>query len=206
MTLRPIFVEVMPTFDSIAAHNTRMASCGSATSIGPLTCAVLAEYVYFFESNRSREAILSQVPPFPGSNIVIMPESPEPNFVLRVLWFLFLGWWLSFGAIVVAALLQLTIIGIPGGIWVINRLPQIMTLKSSKKLQVTENQGGVTVVSYGDREQLKWWIRAIYYLLVGCWATILWLFLVWVMGVLIITLPISFWMVGQTGKIQTLRR
>ena len=112
---------------------------------------------------------MSQVPPTPGSNIVIMPESPEPNLVLRVIWFLFLGWWLSFWAILVAALLQLTIIGIPGGIWVINRLPQIMTLKSSRKLQVTEDQGGVTVVSYGDSEQIKWWIRVIYYVLVGWW-------------------------------------
>ena len=149
---------------------------------------------------------MSQVPPNQGSNVVIMAESPEPNLVLRVLWFLFVGWWASFLTIIGAGFLQLTIIGIPAAIWVINRIPQIMTLKSSRKLQAVQNQDGVTVVSYSDRQQLKWWVRTIYYVLVGWWATMLWLIVLWIFGVLIITLPISFWMGGQIGKIQTLRR
>ena len=67
---------------------------------------------------------MSQQPPSQGSNIVVMSESPEPNILLRVVWFMFVGWWLSFWAIVLATVLQLTIIGIPGAIWVINRIPQ----------------------------------------------------------------------------------
>ena len=149
---------------------------------------------------------MSQVPPDQGSNVVIMAQSPEPNLVLRVLWFIFVGWWASFLTIWVAGLLQLTIIGIPAAIWVINRIPQIMTLKSSRKLQAVQNQDGITVVSFSDRQQLKWWVRTIYYVLVGWWATMLWLIVLWLFGVLIITLPISFWMGGQIGKIQTLRR
>ena len=149
---------------------------------------------------------MSEVPQQPGSTVVVMAESPEPNMVLRVVWFLFVGWWMSFWAISVAVLLQLTLIGIPGAIWVINRIPQVSTLKSSRRLQVSETQAGVTVVSYADREQRKWWIRAIYYVLVGCWASALWLYIAWLFGVIIIGIPISFWMYGQTGKIQTLRR
>ena len=99
-----------------------------------------------------------------------------------------------------------TLIGIPGAIWVINRIPQIMTLKSSRRLQVSNNDSGVTVIGYSDREQRRWWVRAIYYVLVGWWATFVWLLLLWIAGILIITLPISFWMAGQTGKVQTLRR
>ena len=149
---------------------------------------------------------MSQVPPNQGSNVVVMAESPEPNLVLRALWFIFVGSWVSFLTLWVAVFLQLTIIGIPAAIWVINRIPQIMTLKSSRKLQTVQNQDGVTVVGYSDRQQLKWWVRAIYYVLVGWWATTLWLVALWLFGVLIITLPISFWMGGQIGKIQTLRR
>ena len=149
---------------------------------------------------------MSQVPPNQGSNVVIMAESPEPNLVLRVLWFIFVGWWVSFLTMSVAGLLQITIIGIPATIWMINRIPQVMTLRSSRKLQTVQNQDGVTVVSYSDRQQLKWWVRAIYYVLVGWWATMLWLVVLWLFGVLIITLPISFWMGGQVGKVQTLRR
>ena len=149
---------------------------------------------------------MSQEPSSPDSHVVIMPESPEPNIVLRALWFIFLGWWLSFWAMVLALLLQLTIIGIPGGIWIVNRVPQIMTLKSSRKLLASQDKSGVMVISYSDREQRKWWVRTIYYALVGWWATSLWLAIAWLMGLLIITLPLSFWMFGQTGKIQTLRR
>ena len=86
------------------------------------------------------------------------------------------------------------------------RIPQIMTLKSSRRLQVSNNDSGVTVIGYSDREQRRWWVRAIYYVLVGWWATFVWLLLLWIAGILIITLPISFWMAGQTGKVQTLRR
>ena len=149
---------------------------------------------------------MSQQPPSQGSNIVVMSDSPEPNMLLRVVWFVFVGWWLSFWAIVLATVLQLTIIGIPGAIWVINRIPQIMTLKTSRRLQVSNNDSGVTVIGYSDREQRRWWVRAIYYVLVGWWATFVWLLLLWIAGILIITLPISFWMSGQTGKVQTLRR
>ena len=103
---------------------------------------------------------MSQQPPSQGSNIVVMSNSPEPNILLRVVWFVFVGWWLSFWAIVLATVLQLTIIGIPGAIWVINRIPQIMTLKSSRRLQVSNNDSGVTVIGYSDREQRRWWVRA----------------------------------------------
>ena len=149
---------------------------------------------------------MSQVPQPQGSTVVIMPESPEPNIVLRVVWFVFVGWWLSFWAITVANLLTFTIIGIPARIWIINRIPQIVTLKSSRKLQVSEQQSGVTVVSYTDEEQLKWWIRTIYFIFVGWWATMVWLYGAWLFCIFLITLPVAFWMFGQTGKIQTLRR
>ena len=148
---------------------------------------------------------MSQTPPSHGSTVVVA-ESPEPNIFLRAAWFLLIGWWMSWWTITAAALLQLTIIGIPVAIWVTNRVPQVATLKSSRKLQVAETQSGVTVVSYSDRQQRKWWIRAIYYVLVGWWATVLWLYVAWLAIIPIITLPISFWMFGQTGKIQTLRR
>ena len=112
-----------------------------------------------------------QQPPPQNTTVVVMAESPEANIAIRAAWFVFAGWWMSFWAISAAALLQLTIIGIPAAVWIVNRIPQVSTLKSSRRLQVADRQAGVTVVSYSDREQLKWWVRAIYYILVGWWAT-----------------------------------
>ena len=149
---------------------------------------------------------MSQVPQPQGSTVIVMAESPEPNIVLRVVWFIFIGWWLSFWAITVANLVTWTIIGIPLRIWIINRIPQVVTLKSSRKLQVSEQQAGVTVVGYGDREQIKFWVRAVYFTFVGWWASALWLYLAWIFCIFLITLPIAFWMFGQVGKLQTLRR
>lgn len=137
---------------------------------------------------------------------VVVEARPEPNILIRALWFIFLGWWLSGWAVLLAIVLQLTLIGIPAAVWLINRIPQITTLRSSRRLAVSQSAGGVTVVGYADREQLPWWIRTIYYVLVGWWATSIWMVLAWITSVTLILMPLGFWMYGQTGAIQTLRR
>lgn len=141
-----------------------------------------------------------------GNQVVVVAESAEPNLLIRALWFFFVGWWLSGLATLLAILLQLTLIGIPLAIWVINRIPQIVTLKSSRKLAAATDASGVTTVANADREQLPFWQRALYYVLVGWWAVSLWLGLAWLAAVTILGLPLAFWMYGATGKLQTLRR
>ena len=138
--------------------------------------------------------------------VVVMASSPEPNIALRAVWFIFIGWWLSGLTVLLAVLLQLTILGIPAAIWLINRIPQITTLKSSRKIQVAAATGGGVMVEHADREQLPWWGRAIYYVLVGWWAVSFWMALAWLVSVTLILMPLGFWMYGATGKIQTLRR
>ena len=116
-----------------------------------------------------------------------------------------MGWWLSGLATFLAVLLQLTIIGIPAAVYIINRIPQATTLKSSRTVTVAEGEG-IVRVGFSDRQQRSWWIRAIYYVLVGWWAVSLWLVVAWVAGLTILLLPLSFWMYGAAGKVQTLRR
>ena len=122
---------------------------------------------------------------------VIVAESPEPNLLIRVLWFLFVGWWLSGLATFVAIVLQLTILGIPLAVFVINRMPQIVTLKSSRRLQIAIDDAGGTVVHHANRPQRSFWVRAAYYVLVGWWAVSLWLALAWLIAVTILGLPIE---------------
>ena len=139
-----------------------------------------------------------------GDTVAVM-ESPQPNILIRALWFIVVGWWLSGLATFLAVLLQLTIIGIPAAVYIINRIPQATTLKSSRTVEVAQGEG-VVRVGFSDREQRSWWIRAIYYVLVGWWAVSLWLVVAWVAGLTILLLPLSFWMYGAAGKVQTLRR
>lgn len=142
-----------------------------------------------------------------NSPIVVM-ASPEPNLLIRVIWFVFVGWWLSWLMILLGWFLNLTLILIPAGVFVLNRIPQAATLKSSRKdlRHTIDAATGVHIVEMVDREQLPMWQRAVYFLLVGWWASFLWLQMAWLFGVLIVTLPLSFWMFGATGKVTTLRR
>lgn len=141
-----------------------------------------------------------------SGTVVVVAEAAEPNLLIRALWFLAIGWWLSGLATALAITLQLTIIGIPLAVWVVNRMPQIVTLKSSRKLDIATDVHGATVVSHADREQRPFLHRAIYYVLVGWWAVSIWLTLAWFAALIIIGLPLAFWMYGATGKVQTLRR
>jgi len=60
-----------------------------------------------------------------GSHRHLNEELP---FLLRVLWFFVIGWSLGFAFITAGYLLALTVIGIPLGIYVLNRVPLVMTL------------------------------------------------------------------------------
>jgi uncharacterized membrane protein YccF (DUF307 family) len=48
---------------------------------------------------------------------------------MRALWFLLVGWWISAFVIVLGYLLCLTVILIPVGVMVLNRIPEAMTLR-----------------------------------------------------------------------------
>ena len=50
------------------------------------------------------------------------------SLVVRALYFVFVGWWLSFLWANPAALLAVTIIGLPVAIWLVNRLPFVTSL------------------------------------------------------------------------------
>jgi uncharacterized membrane protein YccF (DUF307 family) len=53
---------------------------------------------------------------------------PQHNWLLRLIYFVLIGWWLSFLWINAAWIISATIIGLPIGIWMFNRLPGITTL------------------------------------------------------------------------------
>ena len=52
----------------------------------------------------------------------------ELPFLLRVVWFIFIGWELGFFVISIGYLCCITVIGIPLGIWILNRVPLALTL------------------------------------------------------------------------------
>lgn len=55
----------------------------------------------------------------------------ELPFLLRAVWFIFLGWHGGFWAFAIGYGLCLTIIGMPLGVYVLHRIPLVMTLKQA---------------------------------------------------------------------------
>jgi uncharacterized membrane protein YccF (DUF307 family) len=50
------------------------------------------------------------------------------RFWIRAIWFVLVGWWAAGIWMFVAYFISLTIIGIPVGIMMLNRLPEVFTL------------------------------------------------------------------------------
>jgi uncharacterized membrane protein YccF (DUF307 family) len=136
---------------------------------------------------------------------IIIVNSQGPGFIVRVLWFLFIGWWLAFFATVLAWLCLVTIILLPIGLMIINRMPSIVTLRPRRTDWRFQN--GVLI--QGATKQYPLWIRALYFLVVGWWLSAAWLTIAYFCVLPIISLilwPLAFWMYGRAGAVTTLFR
>ena len=129
-------------------------------------------------------------------------ESPGPNLLLSVLWFLFIGWWVGLFVSGIAWFLVITMIGLHPGLWIINRLPAVLTLRPQEQRWYLDESG---VLRRGE-QQYPFLLRAVYFLLVGWWLSGLWMTAAYLAGITIIGLPLAFWMYGQVGAVTTLYR
>ena len=124
-----------------------------------------------------------------------------PNLLLRLVWFVLVGWWLGGILTAVAWFLNATIVGLPLGLWLINRLPTFITLRPQERRWVVVEGALAPVV-----RQRPFLVRALWYLLVGWWLSGIWLAVAYVLLVSIVGLPVAFWMYGRIGAVTTLFR
>lgn len=57
-----------------------------------------------------------------------MDEVEQPSLLVRVLWFVLVGWWASFCWIWLSLGISATFVGLPLGFWMVNRLPWVISL------------------------------------------------------------------------------
>ena len=62
------------------------------------------------------------------SSTIILSQKKNINFVVRYLYFMFIGWWVGLIAMSIAWILGIIIIGLPLSIMIMNRMGKIMTL------------------------------------------------------------------------------
>src|SRR5262245_15725663 len=130
-----------------------------------------------------------------------------PNLLVRFIWWLFIGRWASGIAVSIAWIALITIIGIPLGIWIINRLPSILTLRPrSREWSLGQDELGRMVVSDRGRPQVAWPVRGLWFILVGWWASAIWMGIAWLIQLTIIGIPIALLMFNRTPFIASLYR
>ena len=130
--------------------------------------------------------------------------SNEVPFLIRALWFFFIGWELTGVWILIAWALNLTIIGLPLGLWMIDRVPQVLTLKSRSGTWLVNKKSGFT--QFFPKRQPSMIVRAIYFVLFGWWFSLLWAALAWFLCSTIIGLPLGIMMLNTLPTVTTLHQ
>ncbi|WP_129674614.1 YccF domain-containing protein [Candidatus Chloroploca sp. Khr17] len=125
------------------------------------------------------------------------------NLVLRILYFFFFGLWFSAIWASIAWVLSVTILGLPLGLWMLNRLPQVTTLRPQRSNLVVAENGSIY---HTDVKQRPFLIRALWFLLIGWWFSALWLAAAWALCTVIIGMPIGFLMFDRVPAVITLAR
>jgi hypothetical protein len=119
--------------------------------------------------------------------------------------------WLGLFATVIGWVLCVLVLTLPVGLLILNRLPQIMTLRPpSRSTQVTYANGVTMITTNVGSRQLPFLLRAVYFVFIGWWLTALWLVLAWVFVAFTpVTLGMSlvpaFMMFNRVPQVLTLR-
>jgi uncharacterized membrane protein YccF (DUF307 family) len=133
--------------------------------------------------------------------------SQGPGLLVRILWFVFLGWWLAGLANLLGYLLCLTIIGLPAGFMLFNRIPSILTLRPrTVHMTTTVGDDGAVYVTEAIVEQRGFFLRAIWFLVIGWWLGAIWSAVAFTLCVLVITLPLGVMAYNRLPAVMTLRR
>ncbi len=132
----------------------------------------------------------------------VKERNPETPFLLRVIWFFVFGWELTGLWVLVAWALNASIIGLPLGLWMIDRVPQVLTLKARPGAVVTDVKSGRS--EFLPASTVPFLIRAAYFVLIGWWFSLLWAVLAWLLCATIIGLPLGVMMLNGLPTVTTL--
>ena len=135
--------------------------------------------------------------------IATIVAKKNPGCLIQLVWFALIGWWLGQAWVAVAWFLAATIIGMPLAVMMLNRVPEVMALRGETELLV-KSWNGHTVVT--EVPQYNILLRALYFVLIGWWASALWLELAYALCMTVIGLPLGFWMFDRTPAMVSLRR
>ena len=146
--------------------------------------------------------------------VVVHVNKSSPGFLVRALWYIFIGCWLGFFWLNVGYLLCFTVVGLPLGLIMLNRLPWVLTLRPTSQnvnvnVSTTANMTAnttTTMVNIGGTQQYSMLVRALYFVFIGCWAGYIWACIGYVLCLCIVTIPLGLVMLNRLPAVITLRR
>lgn len=118
------------------------------------------------------------------------------SLLVRALWFVFVGWWATTALVNIAWALNVTIILIPLGLKLINLVPTALTLAEPRH---------VTNPAVEAR-QPSLLLRAVYFVFIGWWLSLIWANVAMVFVVSIIGFPVGIWMLNRLPYVTSLYR
>ena len=124
-----------------------------------------------------------------STQMKLKENNPEMPFLLRAIWFFVFGWELTGIWILIAWALNASIIGLPLGLWMIDRVPQVLTLKARPGVMVTDKEDGRS--QFFPASNVPFLIRAAYFVLFGWWFSLIWAAVAWLLCATIIGLPLA---------------
>lgn len=146
-------------------------------------------------------------PPMPMQPPIMVNVVSSPNFLLRALWFIFIGWWAGLIWLHIGFALCVSVIFLPVGLMMLNRLPSVLTLQpSSQQTTVTMYQNGMVSVQVGEPQQIDFLLRALYFLVIGWWLGYVWALVGYIFCFTIILMPIGVMMLNRLPTVLTLRQ
>jgi len=120
----------------------------------------------------------------------------DRSLLVRALWFVAVGWWVTPVVVNVAWALNATIVFIPLGIKLINLVPTVLTLKEPRSLTDPES-------ARGQRSLL---VRAVYFVFVGWWVSLAWANVAAFLAMTVVGLPVAIWMLDRLPLVTSLYR
>ncbi|MDP6725469.1 MAG: YccF domain-containing protein [Arenicellales bacterium] len=141
-------------------------------------------------------------PPVPQERTVVIEQQGGTNIVIRFLWMLFIGWWLSGIFYMVGAILTLLIITSPLGMVVMQKLGWAFSLYEEDSGSTVIHAGDTTIVT--QKKNTNFVVRYLYFMFIGWWVGLIAMSIAWILGIIIIGLPLSIMIMNRMGKIMTL--
>lgn len=120
----------------------------------------------------------------------------QRSLLVRALWFVFVGWWVTPIVVNTAWLLNVTVVLLPIGIKLINLVPTVLTLAEPRSLSEPAS-------SRGQRSLV---VRAGYFVLVGWWLSLLWANVASFLAITVVGVPVAIWMLNRLPYVTSLYR